>query len=159
MNYIFVSHWSVEAPVAILLKEWIENIFDNTHVFVSSSDRDIDYGDQWENTMMKALQQALFMIVLVSKRSYDRKWIHIETGFSLAKNMKLLIVRIDDILPEAMGRPYDNYQSIALHSPDFTKKFLQAISRLLRQELSSSIGYSYMQLEINEKAKEVLSNG
>jgi len=156
MNHIFVSHWSKEAPVAILLKEWIENIFRDTHVFVSSSGQDIDYGEQWEDGMLQALKKASISIILVSKNSYDRKWIHIETGFSLARDVKLFIVRIDNFAPELMGRPYDNYQSITIASKDFVKTFLEVVSDTLGQELKNNIGYEYMGLEIGEIVKEVL---
>jgi hypothetical protein len=156
MSSVFVSHWSRESKVAILLKEWIENIFDDTSVFVSSSSRDIEYGREWEESMMEALKRASVTIVLVSKNSYDRKWIHIETGFSLAREVKLLIVRIDDFPPELMGRPYDNYQSLSISSDNFVKIFMEVVSDMLNQELRGDIGYDYMALEMREVVKEVL---
>lgn len=156
MRDIFISHWAEEAPVALVLKDWIENLFGDVHVFVSSSEKNIKYGEKWEDTMMEALKRANVAIVLVSKHSYDRKWIHIETGFCLARELTLLIVRMDDLVPEDMGRPYDNYQSLATESPLFAKKIIEALSELLGKELNKKIGYDWMQREIEEKVNEVL---
>jgi hypothetical protein len=150
---IFLSHWSNESTIALLLKEWLENVFDDINVFVSSSENDIDYGQEWERAMFEALDQANLLIVLVSTKSYNRKWIHIETGYSLAKKIKPLIIRIDDILPEVMGRPYDNYQTLSVQSQNFTKSFFSAISTLSSQPLRENIGFDYMQMDIVQKCK------
>ena len=144
------------------MKEWIENIFDDTHVFVSSSDNDIVLGEKWEETMMKALIRANVAIILVSKKSYDRKWIHIETGFCMARELKLMIIRIDDLLPEKMGRPYDNYQSLAIKGPEnvplFSERLLGALSQILDKNISAKIGYDCLQRNIEKKVYEVLKH-
>jgi hypothetical protein len=152
---IFLSHWSDESNIALLLKEWLENVFDDINVFVSSSENDIDYGQEWERAMFEALDKSSLLIVLVSTKSYNRKWIHIETGYSLAKKIKPLIIRIDDILPEVMGRPYDNYQSLSIKSPNFTKSFFCTISALANQPLRENIGFDYMQMDIVQKCKSL----
>ena len=159
MRDIFISHWAKEASVALVMKSWIENIFEDTHVFVSSSEKNIKYGEKWEDAMMEALKRANVAIVLVSKHSYDRKWIHIETGFCLARELTLLIVRMDDLLPEEMGRPYDNYQSLSTKSPSFSKKIIEALTELLGKELNQKISYDWMQREIEENVNEVLKHG
>ncbi len=159
MRDIFISHWAEEAPVALVLKDWIENIFEDTHVFVSSSEKNIKYGEKWEDTMMEALKRANVAIVLVSKHSYDRKWIHIETGFCLARELTLLIVRMDGLMPEDMGRPYDNYQSLSIDSPMFSKKIIEALSELLGKEFNKKIGYDWMQRKIVKEVKGVLIHG
>jgi hypothetical protein len=104
MKSLFISHWAGESSTAGVFKEWIENVFEETHVFVSSSEEDIVLGERWEETMFAALRQAQLTIVMVSRRSYQRKWIHIEMGFSLARNLKVLIVGLDEKVSCIFGR-------------------------------------------------------
>ncbi|HYR02507.1 MAG TPA: toll/interleukin-1 receptor domain-containing protein, partial [Syntrophobacteria bacterium] len=78
---VFISHISEEAPLAHVLKDWIESSFaGQCDVFVSSDKDDIPAGSKWLEEIESALGSASALIVLCSPSSLSRPWISFETG-------------------------------------------------------------------------------
>ena len=77
MMKIFISHISEEAPIALVLKNWIESSFiGQCDVFVSSDLDDIPAGSKWLKKIEQALDSAVVIVVLCSPLSLLKPWIN-----------------------------------------------------------------------------------
>ncbi|MDZ7662950.1 toll/interleukin-1 receptor domain-containing protein [Thiohalophilus sp.] len=90
---IFISHISSEAPLAKILKEWIESTFSGgVRVFVSSDSDDIPAGSKWLDKISQALSESKILILLCSSASVIKPWINFEAGAGWAKNVPIMPV-------------------------------------------------------------------
>ncbi len=75
---VFISHWSVEKPLALGLKSWLKT--EGIDAFCSS-----DYDDMMSNNWLERVQEDLKLcdlgVFLMSPYSKDNKWIAYELGF------------------------------------------------------------------------------
>ena len=78
-SVIFISHSSKDGELARLLKQQIENCFNNTvEVFAAN----IDPGENWFNKVMGKLNDADSIIVLITSNSVkDSHWVWFELGY------------------------------------------------------------------------------
>src|ERR1044072_1906616 len=91
MNKIFLSHISEEAPLAKVLKEWIESTFaGQCEVFVSSDKSSNPPGSRWLDLIDSALTDSKAFIVLCSPSSLRRPWINFETGCGWIKRVPVI---------------------------------------------------------------------
>lgn len=84
---IFISHSSNDKQLAEVIKEQVEHVLVSVKpdVFVSSAPDAIDVGDRWFETIIKKLQIADALIVLVTPTSVERKWVWFEIGYFWSK--------------------------------------------------------------------------
>lgn len=56
---IFISHWSAEKSLALLLADWIKDVFQERFtVFLTSDPNAITVGEKWMDKIEKALHSA-----------------------------------------------------------------------------------------------------
>src|SRR3990172_4695206 len=90
---VFISHIHEEAPLAMVLKEWLESSYaGQLDVFVSSDREDVPAGSKWLEEIDRALEQSSICVVLCSPASVIRPWINFETGSAWHKQIPVLPV-------------------------------------------------------------------
>jgi len=102
---IFISHSSKDkAPLAIL-KDLLQTKTANTlDVFLSSDGQSIPFGRNWVHELEQALKDTSIMFIVVSPNSVYSKWIYFESGFSYAKNVKVIPIGLMGVdLGEVQG--------------------------------------------------------
>ena len=80
----FISHIHEEHPVAAALKAIIERRVPGCTVWVSGVD--LKHGDQWLSELDSAMDSTDKVLVLCSRQSIDRPWVHFEAGFGQGRN-------------------------------------------------------------------------
>lgn len=99
---IFVSHDKEDETLAILLKEFLEPIFLNASVFVSSLD--LTGGEVWFEELRDKLNRATAIVAIVTPRSPNSPWVLFEAGagFCTRKTIPLLA---DGLTFDALNPP------------------------------------------------------
>ena len=98
-------------------------------------------GDNWENKMIDAVNEAHLLLVLISFDALTRPWINFEIGVAWAKSTPIILVCHKGMDPEALPRPYRSLQSINLNGVTHEvklKKISDAVSSVLGIEAVDS---------------------
>jgi hypothetical protein len=95
---IFISHSSKDAAIALPLTDMLTQA--GLSVFCSSDSDAIDAGANWMTKLMRQLDKATFLIVIVSENSASSSWVNFEIGYLWKKWQKL---RKKPILPLGIG--------------------------------------------------------
>nr|VFK10823.1 MAG: TIR domain-containing protein [Candidatus Kentron sp. LPFa]VFK61901.1 MAG: TIR domain-containing protein [Candidatus Kentron sp. UNK]VFK70049.1 MAG: TIR domain-containing protein [Candidatus Kentron sp. UNK] len=127
---VFISHWNQEKPLASLLKEWIDSVFqERFRVFVGSEEGAFNMGDCWQETIEQALQVAKLTLVLTSRQSLVRHWVHFETGFAWSRGIPVAFLCHSGVKPNNLPKPYDTRESLDMEIPEFPRRFLTGFAR------------------------------
>src|SRR5438552_8776536 len=87
----FISHITEEAGVAAKLKAALARDFlQLLDVFVSSDGESISAGDDWLQSIERALEQSALMLILCSPASIRRPWINFEAGAAWMRKIPLI---------------------------------------------------------------------
>src|SRR5207245_1239204 len=88
---VFISHIAEERDVAAMLKAGIQEAFGKDFpVFVSSDSTSIKSGKPWYDEILAHLRSTEVVILLITKRSVDRRWINFEAGVGLGENAAVI---------------------------------------------------------------------
>ena len=90
---IFISHITEEAPITLVLKDFIEEHFlGQISVFVSSDVHELTPGERWLRKIEAALKECELLLVICSPSSLTRPWINFEAGCGWMKGTKMVPV-------------------------------------------------------------------
>ncbi|GAB2864475.1 TIR domain-containing protein [Nocardioides pacificus] len=128
---VFIS-WSGDytKAVAIILKEWLEELFDQVETFVS--DRDIEAGARSLSVIEGQLKDTSFGMILVTPENMGSQWINFEAG-ALSKEVADSDARVVPVLfgqldtPAKLTGPLAQFQAKV-----FDKQMLDVLSTLGR---------------------------
>jgi len=83
-HIIFISHVHEDASLAKTIQQWLtKRLAGSLEIFVSSDkEKSLQGGNDWWDTIKEKLRASQLVLVLVTKRSKDRKWIYFESGGS-----------------------------------------------------------------------------
>jgi hypothetical protein len=111
---IFIS-WSGELSqsVALILRQWLQNVIQVVDPYVSSED--IEKGSRWFSDIDKKLEESDFGIVCMTRENMNKPWILFEAGaisrsISRSRVTPLLI----DFSPADLGGPLAQFQATTL---------------------------------------------
>lgn len=108
MTSVFVSHAVEDEAIAILLKEFLEQIFLNIDVFVSG--RDLAGGEVWCQELRATLGEAAAIVSLVSLYSVNNRWVYFESGAGFVEGKTVPII-LDDVDVSELNPPFSLLQS------------------------------------------------
>jgi hypothetical protein len=100
---IFVSHASEDAAIAGAIKDFLEGLFLDADVFVSS--RDLSGGRIWMKTLHERLVAARAIVAVVTPLSRDNRWVHFEAGVGFVDE-KSIPLCVDGLRPELLEAPF-----------------------------------------------------
>jgi hypothetical protein len=90
---IFISHVSEEKELALILKRHLAADFaGRVKVFVSSDMESILTGDDWLESVKRALDEASLELILCSRISISRPWVNFEAGAAWLKKIPIVPV-------------------------------------------------------------------
>jgi hypothetical protein len=133
---VFISYYSDEEADAEDITNHLEATFHkyNLKVFMASRWDSIAPGDDWENKIINAVNEANLLLVLMSFDALTRPWINFEIGVAWAKSTPILFLCHNGMDPNALPRPYGSLQAINLNGKtheDKLKQICDAVSRVL----------------------------
>jgi hypothetical protein len=114
---IFVSHAAVDEEIAYSIKQYIEQIFPEQRVFVSSDPEDLKPGDEWVIKILKALETAKCVLALTTERGLGRKWVWFELGRTWFSEVKLIPCCIGKIRKGNLPAPFSGRMAINIDEP------------------------------------------
>lgn len=126
---IFLSHVSTEGLLALVLKEWIQAIFDDRiKVFVSSDIKNIAAGDPWLGDVRKALERSRLLIILCSPYSVTRPWVNFEAGCAWLKKIPVIPICHSGMKLDHLPSPLFLFAGLDMSAGDFPEKLIQNLA-------------------------------
>jgi hypothetical protein len=130
MKKIFLSHVHEETPLALVLKEWIEDGFYQQYlVFVSSTD--ITSGDEWRKEIKAALADTDIFVSLCSPQSIYRPWIQFEAGSAWIKNIPVIPICHSGMTEIHLPKTLQEFQSLTIEEHEFGIKLIKDLAKRL----------------------------
>jgi hypothetical protein len=155
---IFISHISEEAPLAFVLKDWIESTFPNQcAVFVSSDPRDLPAGTRWLDEIEQTLAATRVLLVLSSPTSLTRPWINIETGCALMKRVPVVPICHSGQRRGGLPPPLSTFQAVEVESPTFVNDFFTGLAKQLKFAGVPRIDRAAMRADLERASGECAS--
>ena len=157
---VFISHISEEAPIAQVLKKWIESSFaGRTEVFVGSDKDDIPAGSRWLEVIDSAVGSASVLIVLCSPSSLSRPWINFETGGAWLKRIPIIPVCHSGQKKGSLPSPISMLQALEMDDENFVIDLLSSLAKHLGFGKIPRIDQTAMRKELIETAGGVVRGG
>jgi hypothetical protein len=146
---IFVSHITAEAPIALVLKNWITSTFSGQcEVFVSSDQGDLLAGTRWLVQLEQAMESAKVFLVLCSPASVHRPWINFETGCAWIRHVPTIPLCHSGQTTGTLPSPLSALQALEIEASDFTQVFLSSLARHLDIATIPQISHAEMAAEL-----------
>jgi hypothetical protein len=156
---VFISHISEEAPLAHVLKDWIESSFaGQCDVFVSSDKDDIPAGSKWLEEIESALESASALIVLCSPSSLARSWISFETGCGWIKHVPIIPICHSGQKKASLPPPLSMLQALELDDQDFVYNLLSSLAKHLGFGKVPRIDQAAMRSQLTEAAGHAVAD-
>lgn len=129
---IFISHIHEEAPIAKVLKTWLEACFPgHISAFVRSDNEDIPLGKKWLAEIEAAIDRSRLLIILISPAPFERMWIHLEAGWALGRKIEVLPICHSGRSVVQLPRPYGDWNGVDVDADDFAGRLLAALKTRL----------------------------
>lgn len=129
---IFLSHITEEAPIAEVLKDWIESSFlGQCDVFVSSDRDSISAGSRWLEEIDQALKSAVALLVLCSPAALHRPWINFETGCGWIKRVPIIPICHSGQTRGTLPSPISMFQALEIGTQSFVPDLLSSLAKHL----------------------------
>lgn len=131
---VFLSYYSDEEGVAEDIAEHLKSTFRSTglEVFMASSRESIALGDNWEEKIIKALNDTDVLVVLMSWDALIRPWLNFEIGVAWARKIRILIFCHKGMDKSALPRPYGSLQAENLNTQSDTQRNQQVAEAIAR---------------------------
>ncbi|VAW85992.1 hypothetical protein MNBD_GAMMA18-133 [hydrothermal vent metagenome] len=103
-NEIFISHSTLDDPIVTAIRQKLEL----ADLSVWSDSRKLTAGDQLEATITEAIDEASYLIAILSQHAVNSPWVEKEIDYALAKQksgqaIKIIPLLIDPIKTGALG--------------------------------------------------------
>lgn len=156
MQKIFMSHISEEAPLASVLKKWIDTTFTgHSETFMSSDIESMPAGTEWLREIDQALAGSSIFIVLCSPVALKRPWVSFETGCGWIKQVPVVPVCHSGIQASSLPLPISRFQALEIESEEFISDFLKSIAKHLNVSNVPKIDQVSLRGEIEKSIEEI----
>lgn len=156
MKRVFVSHINEEAPLALVLRDWLESSFpDLCEVFVSTDPSCLPVGAKWLDHIDRALEEAVVLVVLCSSRSLPRPWINFEAGCAWRQRIAIIPICHSGVTPKTLPAPLREFQALDLGSGGFAENLIRGIGKHLGLRTYPRIDFARMTKALLEAEQEV----
>lgn len=145
----FLTHLTTEAPIAHVVKRFIESIGgQRVGVFLAESPDSIGIGEDWLNEISQRLQTTDLLIILASPESIERPWVNIETGAAWIQGTPFLSLCHSGLSRESLPQPYQSRQSYDLINSDHLEGFFESLRTSLGEANALPLNYTAMAQEL-----------
>jgi hypothetical protein len=128
---VFISHITEEASLALALKRFIERKFREVSVFASSDVGDLTPGDQWLEKLHAELRECRVLLLMCSRSSLVRPWIHFEAGCAWIRATKVIPVCHSGQRNDQLPYPFRLFQGVQLEDEHGLPSVLATLAKLL----------------------------
>jgi hypothetical protein len=129
---VFISHVGEEAEIAMRLKAALSRDFLGfVDAFVSSDAASIAAGEDWLDSVERALQQSSLFIVLCSPASITRPWVNFEAGAAWMRRIPLVPVCHAGLTPGDLPMPLSVRQGVDLDDADGVRRLYGRVAEVL----------------------------
>lgn len=130
MYKIFISHVTEEQNVALSIKQLLKETYgDLLHIFISGN---LQMGSDWFDNVKKELINCDMVITLMSKYSYKRPWINIESGYAVMSNKKMIPICFNGFHISDLQFPYSSKNGFDILEKSGIMRFLNTLSDLTK---------------------------
>jgi TIR domain len=145
---IFLSHVTVEANLAEIIKRHlVKDFIGLVDVFESSDRLSIPAGKKWLSEVTSALAKADLHLILCSNESKMRPWINFEAGAAHLRGIPIIPLCHSGLTLAQLPVPLSEYEGIQAAEPDGVLSLYRVIAE--------SIGSSIPEIDFHAFAKEV----
>ena len=156
MQKVFISHISEDAPLANVLKKWIDTTFTgHSETFVSSDIESLPAGTEWMKKVDQALADSSIFIVLCSPAALKRPWVSFETGCGWIKQVPVVPICYSGIKISSLPLPFSRFQALEIESEEFISDFLKSIAKHLQVSKVPKIDQVSLRGEIEKAIEEI----
>jgi hypothetical protein len=137
----FVSHIHEEAPLAVAIKDGLEDAFGSrVIVFVSSDPRDNPGGDKWLDKIQREIKdpQTRLVISVISPISLHRLWVLVELGAAWARDINVFPLCHSGITPADLPRPLQDFGGATVERGDAAVRLLGAAEQAVGLSVRST---------------------
>ena len=150
---VFISHAAdADGDIAKALKEWIEQRYESVNVFVSSVPGCISGGKLWESEVLRNLNSANVMIVLLTKESVNQLWVTFEIGFALGRssNVKIFPVLCKNTPVNEVPSPISSLELYDLTKDGVFENMLSELDRAMKKRRNTSADDNELKKLLND---------
>ena len=156
---VFVSHRTVEAKFADLLREHLARDFIGIlKFFVSTDITSVPAGSQWFHEVLAALQRAQLVLAVCSNKSVDLPWINYEVGGARARNVVVIPLCHSGMTAEHLPAQMEMLEGVMLCEARSLAKLYTTISEMIGCDLPNvdfdALARAFKKLEV-EHAEEL----
>lgn len=128
---VFISHISVEAHFADLLRERMRRDFIGLMgFFVSTDSSSIPVGTQWFDEVVAALRRARVQLIVCSSVSVREPWIHYEAGAARIRDIVVIPLCHSGVTPETLPVPLNMTEGALLSDPHGLRKVYSRVAAM-----------------------------
>jgi hypothetical protein len=133
---IFISHVTEEAELAGIFKQHVTADFlGRVEVFVSSDTESVSAGENWLTSVLTHLRKACCLLVLCSKASIKRPWIHFEAGAAWIRDTQVVPICHAGLMLRDLPMPFTVLQAVEANK----KEGLDRIYRVIADRLKCTV--------------------
>ena len=141
---MFLSHSSKDSTILKRLsKELARRTNGTVDFFLSSDGESIPFGHNWVATIQDALENAKIMFVFLSPQSMASSWIYFESGFTYAKNVRVIPIAILGLELANVPPPLSLLQGFNINSAESLNNLL----RVINSEFDTSFEQSFIEAD------------
>lgn len=131
-HVLFISYYHEDHELAVALKEWLQKkLIGAADVFISGDKvSSIKGAEDWWDKIRENLKNSIYVLVLMTRRSINERWIYFEAGggyFLDNKSMPLLL----NVSIEELKEPLNKIQSFDLTNEKDVAAMLNNITKKL----------------------------
>lgn len=133
---VFVSHLTVEAKFADLLREHLDRDFIGLlNLFISTDATSIPVGTNWFDRVLEAIGTARLQFVICSPDSVRLPWINYETGAARMRGIEIVPLCHSGISPDKLPVPLGMSEGVLLTEGEGLRKLYGRIAQLLHSNV------------------------
>jgi TIR domain len=141
---VFISHDARDAALAEAFSKLLKSVSAGMIKTFRSSDKQgnegIDFGEEWYNRLMDALQSTSDVVCLFTERSLERPWILFEAGVAKGKlSAPVVGVALGVPLNRISAGPFYQFMNMDDSEADLTKLVQQLARRIPGLELDVDV--------------------
>jgi hypothetical protein len=129
---VFVSHRTVEARFADLLRERLTDDFIGIPSFFVSTDiTSVPAGSQWFHELLAGLQRAQLLLAICSNESVNLPWINYEAGGACARGVVVIPLCHSGMTPDHLPAQMEMLEGVMLCEAKGLAKLYEKISEMI----------------------------
>ena len=154
---VFISHITSEAPLASVLKKWIEVTFhQRVKVFVSSEDDSIPPGQEWFREIGDSLSSTKVLLAICSNDSVDKRWINFEAGAGWIRGIPVIPICHSGMTVGGLPQPLSNLQALDVEKDGFARRLMAAVAKELGlADISPLPDHQEMEAEVQAALSQI----